>query len=382
MRLFEFEAKELLKKHGVPVPRGTVLEKSAEVGAPCVVKAQVLFGNRAAMGGVLKCWTKEEAKQGVSSLLGRDLRGETVARVLVEELIECDSELYVSFLFDTDVRAPVLLVNAEGGAGVEGRGAQQLVISPLQGLAEEQVKAFLQGISVDMSLAPVLVSLWDVFVSEDCKLLEINPLAKTRSGVVCLDARVELDDLAMPRHKEGGYSLRSPLGRPFTGREKAVKEANDADYRGTVKYLELDGDIAFLAAGGGGSITCMDALIDAGGKPANYTEFSGDPTEEKMYVLTKQALSKPGIKGCWIVGAIANFSRVDTMMNGIARALGELNPRFPIVVRRAGPNEEAGHKMLRDAAEKNGWKVELFGAEASMTETAELVVRRAYGDSA
>jgi len=126
----------------------------------------------------------------------------------------------------------------------------------------------------------------------------------------------------------------------------------------------------------------MDALIDAGGKPSNYTEFSGDPTEEKMYVLTKQAITKPGIRGCWIVGALANFSRIDTMMSGIVKAFEEVNPKFPIVVRRAGPFEKEGLEILKLAAEKNKWDVEVYGAETPLTKTAEIIVRKSYGNSA
>ena len=208
-------------------------------------------------------------------------------------------------------------------------------------------------------------------------LLEINPLAQTKTGYSCLDAHIELDDFAMSRHKERAYSERfSNLGRPLTEREKSVKIASEADYHGTVKYIELDGNIAFLAAGGGGSLTCMDALIDAGGQPANYTEFSGDPTEEKMSVLTKQAITQPGIMGCWIVGAVANFSRIDTMMSGIVKAFEEVNPKFPIVVRRAGPYEKEGLAILKEAAQKHGWDIEVYGAETPLTTTAEIIAKK------
>src|SRR3990172_7113666 len=286
-----------------------------------------------------------------------------------------EKQFYASFLFDTDSRSPVLLFSAEGGTGIElQKNVQKLVISESAGLTDVDAKNFLK---VHSALAPLLVSLWKVFVAEDCKLLEINPIAQTKSSFICLDAHIELDDFAVGRHKDWQFGERpASIGRPLTEREKLVKASNDKDYHGTVKYLELDGDIAFLAAGGGGSITCMDSLIDAGGKPANYTEFSGDPSDEKMYVLTKQAITKPGIRGCWIVGAIANFSRMDTMMAGIVRAFEEVRPKFPIVVRRSGPYEKKGFQILKDAAKKNGWDVEVYGAETPLTATAKFIVEK------
>ncbi len=384
MRLYEYESKSLLKKHEIAVPNSVLLsEKASSPFLPCVVKAQVLFGKRADLGGIKICRTKEQADDAISRLLNSSLKEEQVKSVLAEELVETEKQFYVSFLFDTDSRSSVLLFSAEGGTGIElQKNVQKLVINALAGLSEADSKNFLKEHS---SLAPLLVSLWNVFAKEDCKLLEINPIAQTKSGFVCLDAHIELDDFAVGRHKDWQYGERpASIGRLLTEREKLVKTANDADYKGTVKYLELDGDIAFLAAGGGGSITCMDSLIDAGGKPANYTEFGGNPTDEKMYVLTKQAITKPGIKGCWIVGAIANFSRVDTMMAGIVRAFEEVKPKFPIVVRRSGQYEKEGKAILLEAAKKHGWDVEVYGAETPLTATAKIIVEkmRNHGNSA
>jgi len=373
MRLYEHEAKALLSKHGVVVPSGKVLTKLETVSVPCVVKAQVLFGKRADMGGIVICNEEQKAQEAIARLLKETLQGEQVKSVLVEDFVEMKSQYYVSFLFDTESRSPLLLFSTSGGTGIEGQtDVQKLVINAMEGLTEEKAKEFLP----DGRLVPILLSLWKVFVEEDCRLLEVNPVAETESGFLCLDAHIDLDDNALKRHEREFPERPASIGRELTEREKIVKAASEADHRGTVKYLELDGDIAFLAAGGGGSLTCMDALIDAGGKPANYTEFSGNPSDEKMYALTKQAITKPGIKGCWIVGAIANFSRVDTMVAGIVRAFEEVKPTFPIVVRRAGPFEKEGLAMLKEAAEKNRWDIEVFGAETPLTATAKIIVEK------
>lgn len=375
MRLYEHESKSLLKKHGVLVPKGVVLSSGVAPFVPCVVKAQVLFGKRADLGGIKVCKDKVSADNAISSLLNSSLKGEKVNSVLVEEFVDMKSQYYAGFLFDTDSRSPILLFSEEGGTGIEQqKNVKKIIINPLNGF---------DSVDVPKPLISLLTSLWKVFVAEDCKLLEINPIAFDGKDFVCLDAHVELDDFALGRHKDRIFAERAAsIGRALTEREKLVKQANDSDYHGTVKYIELDGDIAFLAAGGGGSLTCMDALIDAGGKPANYTEFSGDPSDEKMYVLTKQAITKPGIRGCWIVGAIANFSRMDTMMSGIVRAFEEVMPKFPIVVRRSGPYEMEGFAILKDAAKKHGWDVEVHGAELALTATAKIMVRKAYGNIA
>src|SRR5574341_2415912 len=383
MRLYEYEAKALLQKHGVTLPKGVLLSSKSPVSAPCVVTAQLLFGKRADLGGIKICKDKKQAADAVSNILGASFKGEEVKSVLVEDLIDMQKQFYASFLFDTESRSPVLLFSAEGGTGIEQqKNVQKLIINELAGLSEADAAKFLKE---NKALAQLLSQLWQVFVKEDCKLLEINPIAQTTSGFVCGDAHIELDDFALGRHKDWTYGERpSSIGRPLTERENLVKQANDADYKGTVKYLELDGDIAFLAAGGGGSIICMDALVDAGGKPANYTEFSGNPSDEKMYVLRSEAITKPGIRGCWIVGAIANFSRVDTMMAGIVRAFEEVNPKFPVVVRRSGQYEKEGKAILMDAAKKHGWDVEVYGAETPLTATAKIIVEKMkkYGNPA
>ena len=154
---------------------------------------------------------------------------------------------------------------------------------------------------------------------------------------------------------------------------KSIDKGKDY-YRGTAgKYIELDGDIAVLFSGGGASISNMDALIAAGHQPANYTEYSGNPPREKVYQLAKIVLSKPGLKGLWIAGGVANFTNVDETFHGIVDALSEIKPAYPIVVRRAGPYDEEGMERMRQCALVNGLNMRLFGKDVSMTETASIL---------
>jgi len=146
-------------------------------------------------------------------------------------------------------------------------------------------------------------------------------------------------------------------------------------YRGTAgKYIEMDGDIAVLFSGGGASIANMDALFQVGLKPANYTEYSGNPPREKVSQLAKIVLSKPGLRGLWIAGGVANFTDIVATFSGIIDALDEVKPTYPIVIRRAGPNEEEGKRLMRECAQRNNLNLKIFGKEVSMGATATALV--------
>ncbi len=389
MKLYEFEGKELVKKYGIIVPESTLAKAQEDVHNPLdinkrVVKAQLLTVNSRAEAGAVKiCDSFEETRDSALRLLKEPVNGEQSKSVLLEEKIDIKKEYYISITYDTETRSAVILFNISGGTGIEAvEGIHKLQVSPITGLHDWMIRGMLKKAGVTQEktgkLADSIKRAYACFSSEDCRLLEINPLAETAEGkFVAVDVIAELDDDTSYRHKERGFTERQT--RPLTEREAAVRAANAADYRGTIKYIELDGDIGFLAAGGGGSLTCMDALIKCGGKPANYTEYSGNPSAEKVYELTKQIISKPGLKGLWIVGAIANFTRVDSTMEGIARALAEMKPKFPIVARRSGPYEKDGLGILRKTAQENGLDMKIFGKEMPMTESAKIIAEAAAG---
>jgi len=394
MRLYEFEGKELLGNYGISVPKVIALcssDNPVKIDAlqteGGMVKAQILGGKRGKAGGVVVCDSFDTIHNTVERLLKSQINSEDVKCVLIEEKIVTKSEHYLSITYDTNAREPVVIFSKMGGIDIEELADEypELVIkqhiNPLLGLQDWQarniaVKAGFREKEI-LKIADIIIRAWRCFVKEDARLIEINPLAQMADGnFIALDARLELDDDAAFRHKDrNNYSPRAVgVGREPTVRELEVKAINAIDYRGTVKYLELDGDIAFMAAGGGGSITCMDALVAAGGYPSNYTEYSGNPSKEKVYALTKAILSKPGLNGMWIVGAVANFTRVDTTMEGVIEALAEIKPDFPIVVRRSGPFEKEGLQLLRNAAERFGLDMEIYGREIPMTSTAQILM--------
>lgn len=376
MNLFEYEGKNLFEKHGIRVPRRALVRSLDDIEtaytaigvADVVVKSQILAGKRGKSGGIKFCSTLEEVRIAVGSLLGTTLRGYEIKAVLIEEKLAIAEEHYLSISYDTSVRAPLFVYSSAGGMEIEDAPESAITRRTL-----DVRTADTPGIQ------PFAAEVWKCFLVEDARVVEINPLVKTTDGRwYAADAKIALDDDAFFRHPEWkDFEPRTSLPRPPTEREIAAAKIDEGEayYRGTAsKYIELDGDIAILFSGGGASIANMDALMKAGGEPANYTEYSGNPPREKVAALAKVVLSKPGLRGLWIAGGVANFTNVADTFQGIVDALDEIKPSYPIVVRRAGPNEEEGMKIMRECGERNGLNIKLFGKETSMSETAGVLV--------
>lgn len=379
MILFEFEGKKILSDAGIKVPVSQLITQntsSISIKTPLVLKAQVLSGKRADAGGIVMVDANSKLGSELSNLFKKEINGELVQSILAEEKIEIKKEFYFSLFYDTDCRAPVLSVSGMGGTGIEEREVKVYQVDPL-----DPIKNFKQiqdetGISYEL-----LNKLVNLFFDSDMLLLEINPLVKTSGGdFLALDAKIKLDDTASGRHKEDwNFPPRSAPGHTPTKAEIEAKKIDEGDYRGTAgsTYFDLDGDIAILASGGGASITAMDALIKTGGKPANYTEYSGNPPKEKVEKLTKIVLSKPGLHGLWIVGALANFTDIYETLSGFIEGLRftekELGKKidFPIVIRRAGPNDKKAFGMLKKEA--GDFDLHLFGEETSIPQSAKII---------
>ncbi len=384
MRLYEYEAKDLLKKYGIAVPQSTLITSADSIlfSSQIVAKIQVLANGRGKAGGIKVCNGSSEAASFIKEKLNSFFLKEKVTSILMEKKESLNREFYISIAYDTETESPVLLLGKEGGVEVEqNQSVVRKAIDPIIGLREWQARDAAVDAGFDSKIIPKVsefaVKLYNFFVAEDCRLVEINPLAETDFGLVAVGALIELDDNAAYKHKDRSFPPRVVgIGRELTQRELDVKKANEVDYRGTVSYLELDGDVGFLAAGGGGSMAAMDALMQHGGRPANYAEHSGDPPREKVCALTKAILSKPNLVGLWIVGAIANFTRIDHTMQGMIDAFVEVKPKFPIVVRRSGPYEKEGLQMLKEAAVQHGLDVEVHGSETAMTATAKTIAEK------
>jgi succinyl-CoA synthetase beta subunit len=318
MILYEFEGKKILHRAGIPVPTSQLLSSPADqVGLqyPVVLKAQVLSGKRKDAGGILFSENDLDTRDKIQNLFGAEINKEKVEKILVEEKIPIEAEYYLALSYDTDLRAPIMTFSEAGGTGIEDRGVQVFPIDPVTksvGQSSNKLRDSSASLQNDkLSLPEDLVSkLINLFFEIDATLLEINPLIKTKSGeYMALDAKIKLDDSAQGRHPEWKFPPRSAPGHTPTQREIEAKKIDEGDYKGVAgsAFFDIDGDIAVMSSGGGASLTAMDALIKNGGKPANYTEYSGNPSKEKVQKLTKVVLSKPDLHGLWIVGAVANL---------------------------------------------------------------------------
>lgn len=384
MILYEFEGKKLLSAAGIAVPTSQLLtmsearanalnNKLLTIKFPVVLKAQVLSGKRAEAGGIQFAENEAEFKEKLSQMLGSTINKEKVEQVLVEEKVSVKEEYYLSISYDTDERSPVMTYSESGGTGIEEREVKKVVINPLDptsNLPSNLEKGFLE-------------KLINLFFDQDCILLEINPLVKTEKGFIALDAKIKLDDFAKARHSEWDFPPRSAPGHTPTKGEIEAKKIDEGDYRGTAgsSYFDLEGDIAVLSSGGGVSLTALDSLISFGGKPANFTEYSGNPPKEKVAKLTKIVLDKPNIHGLWIIGTVvANFTDIYETLSGFIEGLRQtekdLNTKFdfPIVIRRGGPRVEEAYEMLSKIKE---FDLHLQGGETSIASSAKIMAELA-----
>lgn len=395
-RILENYSLNLLEKSGLEVVNFKVAKTPEEVAdyvleikKEVVIKALVPVGKRGKAGAVKFASNPTEAKEAASSILGTSVGNYPVEEVIVAEKIKDAKELYVSISIDKKTACPVIVFSINGGIDIEEiaeKFPEKVVmqhINPLRGLLLHQSielleNAGLKGIEI-RKVANALQTIYKVFVSYDCTLLEINPIFLTNQGEVIVPACVlKIDDSAMFRQKdlvEIAQKGSERAWRPLTEIEKKVKLIQDAEpYRGTARYTEMDGgNIGFMCGGGGGSLVLYDELIALGGEPANYTEFGGNPTEEKVYNLALNILSKPGVRGLFVSHNITNNTQVDVEARGIVRAIKEkgLDPKkFPIVVRAPGVNETEGFKIFEDA------DIEYYGDDITMTDSARKMVEK------
>lgn len=371
MKLHEHEAKEILKENGLKVPEQGLDEEEKEY----VLKAQVLANHRKEKGGIKFAKNRKEAEAVEKEMKGGRIDSQEVEKILIEEKIDFEEEYYVSFIYDTDTRKPAMIFSSEGGTGIEDREASKL---SLKDDSQFRFRQFLKEQGFEgkeiIRLGATLQKLFKAFLDEDARLLEVNPLAKTEGGYVVLDAMMDLDDDASYRH-DRDLPERSDLGREKTEREKRAEKIDEDDHRGVAgKYTELEGDIGMMLAGGGASLTNMDALIEYGGEPANYTEYGGNPPTEKVYRLSKVIMSKDGLNGLWHVGGTANNTDIYRTMKGFVEALEEERPDYPIVIRRDGPNADKAFELLREKKEELDLNMKLYRNDTPMTATAETLM--------
>jgi succinyl-CoA synthetase beta subunit len=358
--LFEYQARDLFEKYGVPVLAGKIADtpEQAEaaaraIGGTVVVKAQVKIGGRGKAGGVKVATTPEEAKEKASGILGLDIKGHIVKRVMVAEAAEIDKEYYFSVLLDRSNRTFLSLCSVEGGMEIE-----QLAVERPEALAKVEVSA-VTGIdkakaveiakaanfSSDLvdQVADVFVKLYEVFRKEDATLVEVNPLVRTKDGrILALDGKVSLDDNAEFRHQ------REEMERDQLDPLEAKAKAMD------LNYVKLDGEVGIIGNGAGLVMSTLDVVAYAGArhggvKPANFLDIGGGASAEVMAAGLDVILNDPQVKSVF-VNVFGGITACDAVANGIVGALNTLGARAtkPLVVRLDGNNVEEGRKILKD----------------------------------
>jgi succinyl-CoA synthetase beta subunit/citryl-CoA synthetase large subunit len=400
LRFFEFEAREIVKRAGIPVTDYGFTTDAAEaraiaerIGGPVVIKSQVLTGGRMKAGGVKFADTPEEAEQHAREILALEINGHKPRGVLVDPKAEVDQEFYAGVVWDGIRKKPVIIFSPVGGIDIEQVAEEQpdkvgrrhfSNILPFGDFEAKEVIASTGVTGSDLNkLIPIITRLAKLFVANDMTLAEINPLGRLADGsFVALDAHMDIENEARGRHK----ALLKDLGvgddetreaREPTEFELAGEAVDAASHRGVAgNVTEFDGDLGLVIGAGGGSLTLFDAVRKYGGRPANYCEIGGNPSVEKAKGLAKLVLSKPGVDKIAVMMSIVSNTRVDIVARGVIAACLELgfDPAEKIAIFRIpGAWEEEGFKIL----DKYG--VEYADRSVSMHEAARRAVEKIQG---
>lgn len=387
MKLLEYKGKQLLKKVGITVPDSILIKSGADNQKQCqmfldgrgsvMVKAQVIGGGRKKAGLVLEVKNDEHFLRQVEDLFKKQYHNTPVDTLLIEQKIDAKAEYFLSILYDTVERRPMILFSRHGGIEIENNNDHVITYHPER--VGELSKEEALHIDSNDQVADVMVRAYQAFIAFDCSHLEINPLIMGQDGnLYAADAKITIDSAAVARQPMLGDVLESDEKTYLSVREREARKIDEGDHRGVSgkTFIDLPGDIAVLASGGGASLTALDALIESGGSPANYAEYSGNPPREKVRKLTLLTLSKPGLKGCLIIGGTANFTDIFETLSGVVDGMQDLPslPKYPIVIRRAGPRDKEAFLMFREFAAKNDMNVTLFGQETSMSYAAKVMV--------
>ncbi len=400
MRFFEYEARELVKRAGIPVTDygfTTEAEEAGEIaariGGPTVIKSQVLSGGRMKAGGVKFADTPEEAVAHAREILVLEINGHMPRGVLVDPRAEVEQEYYAGVVWDGIRKQPVIIFSPVGGIDIEqvaeeqpekvGRRHFSNVLPFSEFIAKEAIASSgVTGPALN-KLVPIVSRLARMFVDNDMVLAEINPLGRLSDGsFVALDAHMDMENEARPRHekllgelgvgKEETRQAREPT--PF---ELAGEQIDSSDHRGVAgNVTEFDGNLGLVIGAGGGSLTLFDAVRAHGGRPANYCEIGGNPSVAKACGLTKLVLSKPGVDKIAVMMSIVSNTRVDIVARGVIKACLELDldPAEKIAIFRIpGAWEEEGFKIL----ERYG--VEYADRSVSLNEAARRAVEKIQG---
>jgi len=364
MKIHEYQAKEILRKYNVPVPNGVLVSSKSEAAKAAkkvgtkvvVVKAQIHAGGRGKGGGVKLAKSPVEAEKHAGNILGMTLvtpqtgaEGRLVKKVLIEEGMAIAKELYMGILVDRETSQILIMASEAGGMEIEEVAAKtpekifKETVDPIIGVQPYLARKIAFALNLEgaalKAIIPFIINLYDAFAKEDCSMLEINPLVITSDDrVLALDAKVDIDDNAMYRHKD------TQTYRDTDEEDPTEVEASKFH----LNYIKLDGNIGCMVNGAGLAMSTMDIIKLSGGEPANFLDVGGGADEEMIENGFRILISDASVKGIFI-NIFGGILRCDVLARGVVAATKKLHIKIPIVVRMEGTNMEEGHQILQDS---------------------------------
>jgi succinyl-CoA synthetase beta subunit len=377
--LYEYQGKQLFARFAIPVSEGrlaTTPEEARaaaeEIDGPVVVKAQVLTGGRGKAGGVKLADDPADAEAKARDILGLDINGHVVRKLWIEQASDIAKEYYLSITFDRGTKKPLLMLTTEGGVEIEQVAEEnpdalsRLHVDPLEGFQPYQARRLIYGAAIDepseqKQILAIVEKLYRCFVESDAMLTEINPLIVTPDGEVrALDSKFTVDDSALYRHPDIAEMRDVEAADPH---ERLAREKG-------VTYVKLDGEVGILGNGAGLSMSTVDVVVVAGGRPANFCDLGGGGDAQGVVDALEVITSDSQVRSIFF-NIFGGITRCDEVARGILAALEQMKIELPIVVRLDGTNAEEGRKILADAAPPNLY------VEPTMLEAAQRAVELA-----
>jgi succinyl-CoA synthetase beta subunit len=380
MKIHEFQAKEIFGKFGIPIPKGEVTsspEEARQIAVryekPVMIKAQVHVGGRGKAGGIKYSKDPDEAFFNAQEVLGMNIKGLIVQKILVTEALDIVNEAYVGIVLDRVTKKPVIMVSPAGGIDIEEvakntpEKIMKYAVDPIMGL--QNFEAIRLGMFVydDFKLvrqcAAIIAKLYNVFMGSDSSLAEINPLIVTRQGqLLALDAKINLDDNALYRHPD------LEAMRDLDAEDPDEMAAKKAD----LSFVKLDGNIGCCVNGAGLAMATMDLVKHFGGEPANFLDIGGSSNPEKVVAAMRIITGDSKVRVI-LFNIFGGITRCDDVANGIVRAVEILKPKVPIVVRLTGTNEDKAREILKNVG---------MDATSSMEEVVKMALEKAVDQAA
>ncbi len=394
VKIYEYQGKEVLEREGLQVPKRGVAKSTEEaekvakeIGKRVVLKAQILATGRLKAGAIKFAENPREARMIAEELLGKNVKGFTIEKVLVEETVDIERELFLSIIVNDSykVRGPEILLSLEGGIDIEQLALEspdkigRLRVDYSEGIDVDELTGMIKKLGAEGELADKLsdfvLKAYDVFKKYDCRTLEINPIAISDGKLYALDCKMTIDDSSVFRHPEFEIDIPRDMHRPPTELEKIAWKIEENDYRGTAYFVQLsteppidkgEGYVAFHGIGGGASMLAADALLKRGLKIANYADSSGNPPASKVYRLIKVILSQPEIEGYVLMGSVFASQEQWHHAHAVVKAFREEADRlqgFPVVVLIAGNKERESIEILKKGFKDLPYRFEVYGRD-------------------